>query len=714
VKLTRVAAGSVAEAAGIVVGDVIVSIDGEAWTSDEIRLSRSFGKVGDKARPGEVVVIAFLRQGDAEQYETVEAALTAYPRTEPEAHTPTNAELRPDLVGHQPNYAALAARLIDHCGLRADTDDLHDRLAHSQLVPDPDRLPIMRYVHRDAFAAEAVAREMVDGLSHADVASLLDRAATVLISFGRPIERIALPAAGYRGASLEGHLDYIAAVLDSAASWRERAFAAITSEEQDFIIAHRVDMLEAFEQHKMLSYDRDYQRQRASLDLLMIAERVDVGALIQQARIAALLIDPAFIASLREAADAGGMDLSQDIVTRRDTPHGKIAIAGIGRQRHEATHYAALYDLGGDDVYANNQGASMPGLMPTAVLVDYDGDDAYESTDAFSQACGDMGVGMIVDLTGNDSYIGMRFTQGTGFMGVGLLIDETGDDVYRGLHEHQGVGHYGVGLLVDRAGDDRYEAHLASQGVGLPGGFGALIDHSGDDELYCKGNQQSGYGTSGIFEGWGQGAGIGYRPYASGGVGLIYDGGGKDRIEGGNFTQGGGYFYGLGVLFCDGDDDDRYIGSRYAQGFTAHQAAGIMIEVGGNDIYQTRAFVAQGLAWDEAISVFIDEAGDDRYEGGSFSHGASAMNGLCLFLERDGRDTYLYTDQAQAGGNSYHGGKSLSVFIDEGGDDDQYPSKPNNAIRHGGENYIFIDLPGSIDDALADDVFMSLIAEDND
>jgi hypothetical protein len=712
VELTRVAAGSVAEVAGLKVGDVIVSIDGQAWTSDEIRLSRSFGKVGDKARPGEMVAIAFLRQGDAEQYETVDATLTAYPRTRPEPHTPTNAQLRPDLVDHQPDYAALAERLIDHCGLRADTDDLLERLARSELVPDPDRLAIMQYAHRDAFRIEAVARELTADLRNAGASALLDRAATVLTSFGKPIEHLDLPAASYRGADLNGHLDYIAAVLDAASQWRQRAFADVTDDEQSFIVDHRVGMLESFEEYKMLSYDSDYQRQRASLDLLIIAERVDVAALIQQARVASLLVDPAFVASLRDAAEASGMDLSKDVVAERDTPHGKIAIAGTGRQRHQDVHYAALYDLGGDDVYGNNQGASMPGSMPTAVLVDYAGDDAYESTDAFSQACGDMGVGMIVDLAGDDHYIGMRFTQGTGFMGVGLLIDEQGDDVYRGLHEHQGVGHYGVGMLVDRAGDDRYESHLASQGVGLPGGFGALIDESGDDHLYCKGDEQSGYGTAGIFEGWGQGAGIGYRPYASGGVGLVYDGGGRDRIEGGNFTQGGGYFYGLGVLFCDGNDDDRYIGSRYTQGFTAHQAAGIMIEVGGNDIYQTRNFVAQGLAWDEAVTVFIDEAGDDRYEGGSFSHGASAMNGLCVFLERGGRDTYLFTDQALAGGNTYHGGKSLSVFIDQGGDDDQYPSKPNNAIRSGEANFIFIDLPGSIDDALADDAFMSLMPQE--
>ena len=34
----------------------------------------------------------------------------------------------------------------------------------------------------------------------------------------------------------------------------------------------------------------------------------------------------------------------------------------------------------------------------------------------------------------------------------------------------------------------------------------------------------------------------------SGGVALLYDGGGKDRYEAGNFSQGGGYYFGIGML----------------------------------------------------------------------------------------------------------------------------------------------------------------------
>ena len=349
-------------------------------------------------------------------------------------------------------------------------------------------------------------------------------------------------------------------------------------------------------------------------------------------------------------------------------------------------------------------------LMPTAVLVDLAGHDAYECTDAFGQACGDMGVGILVDRAGNDQYIGMRFTQGAGFLGIGVLIDEAGDDTYRGIEFHQGVGHYGAGILLDRVGADRYEGHLSCQGVGLPGGYGLILDTGNEgDAYYCKGNERSGYGTSGVFEGWGQGAGMGYRNYASGGVGALIDTGGNDRIEGGNFSQGGGYFYGFGLVFNSGGNDE-YIGSRYNQGFTAHQAAGAFIDTGGNDIYRTRYAVAQGLSWDETVTLFIDESGDDTYEGGSFSQGASAMNGIALFFDLAGRDTYLYCDQARAGGNHYHGGTSLSFFVDAGGDEDTYPSKPNNRILSGKEHFIFIDLPTALPEDIDDAELDRLLA----
>ena len=758
-RVIRVAAASSAEKAGLRVGDIIVSIDGKPWTSERIRLSHSFGKTGAKFRPGEGATFRVLRadpkRPDGPRRMTaVRVTLTPYPDTAPERPaTPTNDELRPDLKNVHPAYETLCRKLVRACGYEAETRDLMARLARSEEYPDPHRLPIVRYTHRDAFKIEAVTREMVEPMlapvrGAGDIPRFLERAESVLLRFdakgrrapsvtGPPTEK--LPA--FAGRDLKAHLDYVEAVLKAAAAHHKRAFARLKPDEIAFIRRHRTGLLDAFVHHHMLSYDRVPARQRASVRVLRLARRVDVAALLRQARLACLLVAPEFTTSLRKAAEASGKPLDKPVIALRKTPYGKVLVAGTSRTRYrgrrpERTDYAAIYDLGGDDVYANNCAASVFGAVPTAVLVDYDGDDAYESTDAFrqtyggsgvamtiarkaepdtpparfTQGAGDLGVGILVDLKGDDNYVGLRYSQGVGFMGVGVLCDEQGDDTYRGIEFHQGVAHWGAGMLIDCAGRDRYEGHHACQAVGFTGGFGLLLDVGPEgDSYYCKGKMPTGYGTAGVFEGWGQGLGVGYRPYASGGVGLLVDDGGPDRFEAGNFSQGGGYYYGFGVFYNAGKAPDVYIGSRYAQGFACHQASGAFIEEGGNDRYMTRNAVAQGLSWDETSALFIDEGGDDRYEGGGFSQGASAQNGFVIFIDRGGRDTYLYTDQARAGGNKYHGGKSLSFFLDLGGAKDAYPRKPNNAIVQGGANSIFADLPGTVADALKGDAWKRLI-----
>jgi hypothetical protein len=705
-----------------------VSIDGKAWTNEQIRLSRSFGKAGDKATPGDRVEVQFLRSeapdgSGPKALHTVDVELIRYPRTAPERPaTPTNADLRPDLEGYRPDYQDLCDAAIASAGYSADCEDLLARLERCEQYPDPDRLALVRYVHRDPFKLEAVGNELVapffERFTHGpgDLELLLERAAYVLLDFtrgggdlaegkawGEPVEP------GYADSDLEGHLAYAEAVLRVAATLNERAFADIPATDIAFILEHRSGMLASFIEHKMLSYDMDYDRQKATLAVLDKAVRVNTRALLSQAQAVSLLVEPAFLASLKSAAAASGRDLATAVIMKRETPFGAILVGGLGRTRYQGTDYAAIFELGGDDVYANNQGASRYGTIPSAVIVDFAGDDAYETYEPFSQACGDLGVGIIVDLAGDDTYVGMEFTQGAGFLGIGILVDAAGDDTYRGLHFHQGVGQRGAGILADLDGHDRYEAHMASQAVGLPGGFGLLYDGGdGDDSYYCKGDQGTGYGTPGVFEGWGQGMGFGYRPYASGGVGVLMDRGGRDRMEAGNFSQGGGYFYGFGLLYCGGSEDDRYIGSRYAQGFGCHQAAGMMVEEGGDDRYSTRHAVAQGLSWDEAVALFLDRGGDDVYEGGSFSQGASAMNGWTLFVESSGRDTYLYTDQARAGGNSYHGGTSLSFFVDAGGGADSFPKRANDAFATGDAHSLFLDLPGTIREAASEAALTAL------
>lgn len=634
------------------------------------------------------------------------------------------------------DLAPLARALVDANGLRADTDDLFARLAKCQETADPHRLACMTYVHRNPFRAEAVARE-ISGffLGQNDPARLLDYAGSLWIR-GRDAtgwagaadhaelvgvgtadrdheeegSEAGLPprpviSAAERAALIDPLVAEITTILAAATEHHRRAFAAFADEERGFLEASRFDLSDAFAADIYIHLDEDRERFRRNHRLVELAERVDRGALLDAARELSRLVDPAWAARAGGIVRAAWSDsLDREILVDRQTFYGRILFGGTSPHWYRDLDAAFILDLDGDDFYTGNNGGSNGWALPAAACVDLGGDDAYESTLKSCQGAGILGVGALLDCAGDDQYIGLQWCQGIGYLGIGWLRDLAGNDTYRGRSFCQGAGLFGIGLLIDEAGRDRYEGDVHVQGTGLPGGIGAVIDRAGDDEYYAKGLVPTNYGDAGIFDAWSQGCGMGFRTIASGGLGLLVDGAGVDRMEAGNFSQGGGYYFGLGVLRAAGREGDRYIGSRYNQGFTAHQAAGVFLEDGGDDFYTTRQAVAQGLAWDECVTVFDDAQGDDVYQGGGgFSQGASAHNSVCLFRDRAGRDSYEYTPgQAMAGGNDYHGGTSLSLFVDEGGAEDVYNSAAsrNGAFRLRPQHGFFLDLPGDCREAL--------------
>ena len=67
-----------------------------------------------------------------------------------------------------------------------------------------------------------------------------------------------------------------------------------------------------------------------------------------------------------------------------------------------------------------------------------------------------------------------------------------------------------------------------------------------------------------------------------------------------------------------------------------------------------------------------------------------------FFIDEGGLDQYFGV-QARAGNNDYHGGSSLSLFIDAGGEKDIYSSGLNNSVTLHGKNGIRADLPEAAD-----------------
>ncbi len=658
----------------------------------------------------------------------------------PEARWPAppgNDEIYPPDRFKPSEWKPLVLRMAGEAAAGEQTQDLLERLARCHVTADPYRLDCMTYVHRDPFRLESVSREILDGVHRASSAAdylewsrqWLESASgrEAFDSFSRseaevpplpghdsgvpqpkrePAEHGIFPDGVDAAGNVVPHMvrpiiHWIEHVLEGARTWHARAFRHLSEEEMTFLEESIWDLGDVFAETIYIHFDDDSERFARNRRILDLAARVDYAALFEAASWAARLADPAWIRETAVLLRTAYEDRMEDaILLSRETPFGKILIAGGADNWHRDAEVAFLMDLGGNDLYTGNSGGSFGRSLPVSICLDVEGDDAYESTVNGFQGAGILGIGMMVDLEGDDQYIGPQWCQGTGYLGIGVLLDLEGDDVYRGRTFCQGVGLFGAGLLIDESGNDRYEGDAKVQAVGLARGLGLLLDRSGNDSYYAKGLYPTGYGDAGIFDAWSQGSAIGFRTLASGGLAVLLDGGGSDRMEAGNFSQGGGYYYGLGILNARGDGDDVYIGSRYNQGFSAHQAVGAFLEDGGNDFYTTRQGVAQGLAWDESVTLFIDSAGDDTYEGGgSFSQGASAHNSITAFLDRGGRDRYVYRPgQARAGGNDYHGGSSLSFFADEGGDEDSYsaPNSANNALRLSPEYGIFLDLPGSL------------------
>lgn len=613
----------------------------------------------------------------------LEFEITLGPRPEGgRGKIPPNSELFPNLPAGLSDVRKLIDVLVDETGTREQYEDLKSRLDGRATPDDGFRLPLVSYLLRDGLQGEAAVR---------DISLEMEIAASEGIAGARRIHRkitrlMNAPFADFEPAyppaqTADRHIEWLKEVLFEAARLSREAFADFTPDEIAFLERTREGLTEVFKEENYIDSDENPKRFRDNVRLIELARRVNYSKLMQAQAVLLQIADDEYLTRLRGDLMAAYADtLANGVLYEEETPLGWIVIQGAGRTwRNLPTdpaqyrHDLIVIDLGGDDFYSTRAGGGFSQEFPVGVLIDFDGNDAYESTLHYSQGSGSMGCGLLIDAAGDDSYIGTQWAQGTGFLGCGALIDAAGDDSYRGHEFTQSAAIFGSSFVYEISGGDRMDAHAKSQAFGGARSVALLVDVEGSDSRYAKGTYATGYGDPGIFDAWSQGCGDGFRQYASGGIAGIIDFGGDDYFEAGNFATGGGYYYGFGFVH-NAAGNDRYVGSRYNQGFCAHQAVGVFLDDAGDDIYDTRQGVAQGLAWDECATIFIDGGGDDVYHGGTgFSQGASAHNAICVFWDKGGDDVYDYPPgQARAGGNDYHGGTSLSIFIDSGGGRDLY------------------------------------------
>ncbi|MFZ5570643.1 MAG: PDZ domain-containing protein [Thermodesulfobacteriota bacterium] len=716
-RIIRVFPDSAAEKAGLQPGDRITGVDGRSLRPETgVSVTHLFtGYIRNEKKAGDTIRLEILRPVTRIRLETggrtteiadmteLAERLARHPEAEElsgaiekrlesltvpvvlgelrETAGDTGERVRPDLdpyaTAPDPEGKLMRALIRNH-NLTAEYRNFLALFRQAELPAGDAMPPLLGYIRRRPTKLNAVGLELsreIETLAREhSLAGLLAKTARLLdIPVVQPENstpsEIPLPPAS---ADLAGHVLYIQSVVAAALDARNHAFGKLSEADRQFLSRHaRRTTVAGGSRSCDAGQPGESLMSADELRFISLARRIDFQYLFESGRILAALTDPEWLAALKEGMTGATPSIapalpgiSGPILHSEPSAAGLIVIGGPGPNRYTRPDIAVVLDPGGDDFYAAAIGSGTPD-QPVGLIVDLEGNDRYSSADDFSQGTGLLGVGLLADLGGDDRYTGARFAQGTAMMGIGILLDLGGDDVYRGQEMNQGAACWGMGLLLDAAGDDCYESFFQSQGAGGPMAAGLLLDMAGNDRYYATGKYPSCYRTPGAFQGLSQGVGFGLRGIAPGGIGMLLDGAGADEFEAGDFSQGGGYALGLGLLNNSGSDPDTYHGSRYAQGWAAHSAAGMLLDEGGNDVYSGLVGALQAAAWDRGVAVLNDRAGDDVYDAQDlfFCQGAAAHNGLAVFLDGAGDNRFLAPHDEKIGSNTYHGGCSFSFFF---------------------------------------------------
>tara|TARA_A100001015_G_scaffold307941_1_gene404701 strand:+ start:308 stop:691 length:384 start_codon:yes stop_codon:yes gene_type:complete len=102
-----------------------------------------------------------------------------------------------------------------------------------------------------------------------------------------------------------------------------------------------------------------------------------------------------------------------------------------------------------------------------------------------------------------------------------------------------------------------------------------------------------------------------------------------------------------------------------------------------------------GIAWDNSNAYFLDTRGNDVYdcENKGFCIAQADHNSFAFFNDKQGRDTYHMNVDRPVASNTYNGGKSVAIFLDEGGRNDRYYGKEvNDIVDDSNPSFLFLDL----------------------
>ena len=364
---------------------------------------------------------------------------------------------------------------------------------------------------------------------------------------------------------------------------------------------------------------------------------------------------------------------SNDKIITQESEFGTLCIGTTQADIYNDA-YQFILDPGGNDQYLSDLHGDRKN--PLLWTIDLAGDDFYFNKHISGLFNAFWGIALHLDVSGDDVYKGGDHSLSASW-GCCSITDLSGDDIYEtGLHS-LGAASFGIALLLDEAGDDIYSVTEFGQGYAGTLALGLLADYAGNDLYYAGGKYLHKPLAPLDYRSMSQGFGYGVRPDLAGGIGILYDGSGNDRYNGGVYSQAVAYWYALGIII-DNAGNDFYTAVYYPQGSGIHLAGGFLYDQQGEDHYYSKHGPGQGAGHDYAVGFLVDRAGNDSYsvEGGN---GLGLTNSVGVFLDVSGNDRYERNNASSYGfANKTRDSGGLGIFLDTGGEDYYAGSSSSN------------------------------------
>lgn len=371
-------------------------------------------------------------------------------------------------------------------------------------------------------------------------------------------------------------------------------------------------------------------------------------------------------------------------------PNLGIGVGHAGDNAYER-NYRLLVDLGGNNTVRGNAGGAHASTALMVVLGEsYAVNEFIEPAERRDaqffgrggvQGGARLGIAVAVVDGGTARFNATDLAQGAGDRGVGILaLRNTRNVTFNGTTDVQGASpHVGIGILWNDgpASNDSYDAWGGAQaaagyrppaplfsGTQAAPSFGLLYDGGGTDRLRVANGTGQAFAANGSAAAL-LSAGLGDTSFHLGrGYGQAYADGGDPRLA-------------LALLVSEGGDD-RYLvepapapngAPAYAQAY-AQGAVALLLDGGGNDAYEVQGVRvvanAQGVAYPivdrPGFALLADEAGRDRYVvTGELAQGVGWRASVGIFLDWGADDAYRVGPRTQGLGYSASGGSGAQI-----------------------------------------------------